>query len=332
MKAVLCKEWGLPETLVVEEVPSPVAGPGEVLIEVHAAGVNFPDTLIIQKKYQYQPGLPFSPGGEVAGVVKAVGEGVTAWKVGDRVLASSTWGGYAQEIAVKAERAMPIPEGMDFVTASAYVLAYGTSLHALKDRAKLAAGETLLVLGAAGGVGISAIEIAKAMGARVIACASSEDKLALCRERGADETINYAAEDLRERIKALTGGKGPDVIYDPVGGPYTEPAFRSIAWEGRHLVVGFAAGEIPKLPLNLTLLKSASVVGVFWGAFLQRDQAVTRAHLRDLFELYTSGKVKPPITKTYRLEEAAQALRDVMERRVKGKVAILPRAGSGAPN
>lgn len=325
MKAVLCKEWGLPETLVVEDVPSPVAGPGEVLIEVHAAGVNFPDTLIIQKKYQYQPDLPFSPGGEVAGVVKAVGEGVSAWKPGDRVLASSTWGGYAQEIVVKAERAMPIPEGMDFVTASAYVLAYGTSLHALKDRAKLAAGETLLVLGAAGGVGISAIEIAKAMGARVIACASSEDKLALCRERGADETINYATEDLRERIKALTGGKGPDVIYDPVGGPYTEPAFRSIAWEGRHLVVGFAAGEIPKLPLNLTLLKSASVVGVFWGAFLQRDPAVTRQHLRDLFELYTSGKVKPPVTKTYRLEEAAQALRDVMERRVKGKVAILPR-------
>ncbi|TXL66010.1 NADPH:quinone oxidoreductase family protein [Zeimonas arvi] len=325
MKAVLCKEWGLPETLVVEDVPSPVAGPGEVLVEVHAAGVNFPDTLIIQKKYQYQPDLPFSPGGEVAGVVKAVGEGVTAWKPGDRVLASSTWGGYAQEIVVKAERAMPIPEGMDFVTASAYVLAYGTSLHALKDRARLVAGETLLVLGAAGGVGISAIEIAKAMGARVIACASSEDKLALCRERGADETINYATEDLRERIKALTGGKGPDVIYDPVGGPYTEPAFRSIAWEGRHLVVGFAAGEIPKLPLNLTLLKSASVVGVFWGAFLQRDPAVTRQHLRDLFELYTSGKVKPPITKTYKLEEAAQALRDVMERRVKGKVAILPR-------
>ncbi len=325
MKAVLCKEWGLPETLVVEDVPSPVAGPGEVLVEVHAAGVNFPDTLIIQKKYQYQPDLPFSPGGEVAGVVKAVGEGVSAWKPGDRVLASSTWGGYAQEIVVKAERAMPIPEGMDFVTASAYVLAYGTSLHALKDRAKLAAGETLLVLGAAGGVGISAIEIAKAMGARVIACASSEDKLALCRERGADETINYATEDLRERIKALAGGKGPDVIYDPVGGPYTEPAFRSIAWEGRHLVVGFAAGEIPKLPLNLTLLKSASVVGVCWGAFLQRDPAVTRQHLRDLFELYTSGKVKPPITKTYKLEEAAQALRDVMERRVKGKVAILPR-------
>ncbi|MFA7664606.1 MAG: NADPH:quinone oxidoreductase family protein [Burkholderiaceae bacterium] len=325
MKAVLCKDWGLPETLVVEEVASPVAGAGEVLIEVHAAGVNFPDTLIIQKKYQYQPPLPFSPGGEVAGVVKAVGEGVTAFRPGDRVLASCTWGGYAEEVVAKAERVMPVPDGMDFVTASAYVLAYGTSLHALKDRARLAAGETMLVLGAAGGVGISAIEIGKAMGARVIAAASSEDKLALCRERGADETINYGSEDLRERIKALTGGKGPDVIYDPVGGAYTELAFRSIGWEGRHLVVGFAAGEIPRLPLNLALLKSASLVGVFWGAFLQRDQAVTRRHLDDLFELYTSGKVKPPITRTYRLEEAAQALRDVMERRVKGKVAIVPR-------
>ncbi|MFP5406976.1 MAG: NADPH:quinone oxidoreductase family protein, partial [Gammaproteobacteria bacterium] len=201
MKAVLCKEWGPPESLVVEEVPSPVPGPGEVLIEVHAAGVNFPDTLIIQKKYQFQPPLPFSPGGEVAGVVKSVGEGVRHQKPGDRVIGSNTWGGYAQELVVKAERVVPIPDGMDFVTASAYVLAYGTSLHALKDRAKLAAGETLLVLGAAGGVGIAAVEIGKSMGARVIAAASSDDKLALCREHGADETINYATEDLRERIK-----------------------------------------------------------------------------------------------------------------------------------
>ncbi len=324
MKAVLCKEWGPPELLVVEDVPSPIAGPGEVLIEVHAAGVNFPDTLIIQKKYQFQPPLPFSPGGEVAGVVKAVGEGVKHHKPGDRVIGSNTWGGYAQELVVKAERVVPIPGGMDFVTASAYVLAYGTSLHALKDRARLAAGETLLVLGAAGGVGIAAVEIAKSMGARVIAAASSAEKLELCREHGADETINYASEDLRERIKVLTGGKGPNVIYDPVGGAFSEPAFRSIAWEGRHLVVGFAAGDIPKLPMNLPLLKSASLVGVFWGAFLQRDPATTRQHMTDLFELYSSGKVKPPVTKTYRLEEAAQALRDVMERRVKGKVAILP--------
>ncbi|MBN9424977.1 MAG: NADPH:quinone oxidoreductase family protein, partial [Burkholderiales bacterium] len=240
MKAVLCKEWGPPESLVVEEVPSPVPGPGQVLIDVHAAGVNFPDTLIIQKKYQFQPELPFSPGGEVAGVVKSVGEGVTTCKPGDRVIGSATWGGFAQELVVAAERVVPIPDGMDFEVASAYVLAYGTSLHALKDRAQLAAGETMLVLGAAGGVGIAAIEIGKSMGARVIAAASSDDKLALCREQGADATINYASEDLRERVKALTDGKGPDVIYDPVGGSYSEPAFRSIGWNGRHLVVGFA--------------------------------------------------------------------------------------------
>lgn len=326
MKAVLCKEWGPPESLVVEEVPSPVPGPGQVLIDVHAAGVNFPDTLIIQKKYQFQPELPFSPGGEVAGVVKSVGEGVTTCKPGDRVIGSATWGGFAQELVVAAERVVPIPDGMDFEVASAYVLAYGTSLHALKDRAQLAAGETMLVLGAAGGVGVAAIEIGKSMGARVIAAASSDDKLALCREQGADATINYASEDLRERVKALTDGKGPDVIYDPVGGPYSEPAFRSIGWNGRHLVVGFAAGEIPKLPLNLPLLKSASVVGVFWGGFLQRDAATTRRHMADLFELYRSGKVRPPVTRSYPLAQAGQALREVMERRVKGKVVILPRA------
>ena len=326
MKAVLCKAWGPPESLVIEDLPSPVPGPGEVLIEVHAAGVNFPDALIIQKKYQLQPELPFSPGAEVAGIVRAVGEGVKPWKPGDRVIANVLWGGYAQELVADAARVVPIPDGMDFPTASAYVLAYGTSLFALKDRAKLAPGETLLVLGAAGGVGIAAVEIGKAMGARVIAAASSADKLALCREHGADETIDYATEDLRERIKVLTGGKGPDVIYDPVGGPYTEQAFRSIAWEGRHLVIGFAAGEIPKLPLNLPLLKTASLVGAFWGAFVQRDPRRTREHMQELFALYLSKKVNPPITKTYPLAQAAQALRDVMERRVKGKVVILPRA------
>jgi NADPH:quinone reductase len=325
MKAVMCTAWGLPETLVVQEVLSPTPKVGQVLIEVHAAGVNFPDTLIIQKKYQFVPELPFSPGGEVAGVVKALGEGVSHLKIGDRVIGSATYGGFAQELLVQAERVIPIPNGMDFPTASAYVLAYGTSLHALKDRGKLRAGETLLVLGAAGGVGVAAIEIGKAMGARVIACASSQDKLDLCRVHGADETINYATEDMRERIKALTGGKGPNVIYDPVGGSYSEAAFRSIAWEGRHLVVGFAAGEIPKLALNLTLLKSADVVGVFWGGFLQRDASTTRQHMHDLFELYSAGKVKPPITQTYPLAQAGQALRDVMERRVKGKVVILPR-------
>lgn len=322
MKAVVCQQWCLPEDLVVGELPDPQPGPGEVLIDVHAAGVNFPDTLIIQKKYQFVPELPFSPGGEVAGVIKAVGDGVRFWKPGMAVIGSSAYGGYAEQLVVKAERCVPIPQGMDYATASAFVLAYGTSLYALKDCAKLAAGETLLVLGAAGGVGIAAIEIAKAMGAKVIAAASSDDKLALCREKGADEVINYASEDLRERIKALTGGKGPDVIYDPVGGPYSEPAFRSIGWGGRHLVVGFAAGDIPKLPLNLMLLKNASLVGVFWGAFLQRDLKVTQQHLNDLFALFTSGKVKPPITQVYPMAQAAQALRDVMERKVKGKVVI----------
>jgi NADPH2:quinone reductase len=293
---------------------------------VHAAGVNFPDALIIQKKYQVQPELPFSPGAEVAGIVRAVGEGVKPWKPGDRVIASTAVGGYAQEVVVKAARVLPLPDGMDFPTASAYVLAYGTSLYALKDRARLAAGETLLVLGAAGGVGIAAVEIGKALGARVIAAASSAEKLALCREHGADDTIDYATEDLRERIRVLTDGKGPDVIYDPVGGPYTEQAFRSIAWEGRHLVIGFAAGEIPKLPLNLPLLKTASLVGAFWGAFVQRDPKRTREHMQELFALYLSKKVRPPITKTYPLAQAAQALRDVLERRVMGKVVILPRA------
>lgn len=325
MKAVLCRQWGPPESLVVEEVASPVPGPGEVRIDVHAAGVNFPDSLIIQKKYQVQPELPFSPGAEVAGVVESVGEGVTACRPGDRVIANVPWGGYAQQIVVPAARIVPMPEGMDFATASAYVLAYGTGLFALKDRAKLAAGETLLVLGAAGGVGIAAVEIGKALGAYVIAAASSEDKLALCREHGADATIDYAKENLRERMAALTSGNGPDVIYDPVGGSMTEQAFRSIAWEGRHLVIGFAAGEIPKMPLNLPLLKTASLVGAFWGAFVQRDPKRTREHMRELFALYGSGKVRPPITRTYSLEQAAQALRDVMDRRVKGKVVILPR-------
>src|SRR5690606_34654609 len=297
MKAVLCKAWGPPESLVVEDVPPPVAGPGEVLVEVHAAGVNYPDALIIQKKYQVQPELPFSPGAEVAGIVRSVGEGVKPWKPRGRGIASTAIGGYAQEVAAQADRVPPLPDGMDFATASAYVLAYGTSLYALKDRARLVAGETLLVLGAAGGVGIAAVEIGKALGARVIAAASSAEKLALCREHGADDTIDYATEDLRERIKVLTDGKGPDVIYDPVGGPYTEQAFRSIAWEGRHLVIGFAAGEIPKLPLNLPLLKTASLVGAFWGAFVQRDPKRTREHMLERFARYMSQKVRPPITK-----------------------------------
>lgn len=325
MKAVLCKHWGPPESLVVQEVDTPIPGPGEVLIEVHAAGVNYPDTLIVQGKYQAQPPLPFSPGSEVAGIVKHVGSGVHGWKEGDRVVGSATWGGFAQEAVIQAERLLPMPEGMSFSDASAYVVAYGTSLHALKDRGQLTAGETLLVLGAAGGVGIAAIQIGKAMGARVIAAASSAEKLALCTEHGADATIDYAHEDLRDRLKTLTGDHGPDVIYDPVGGEYTEAAFRSIAWGGRHLIVGFAAGEVPRLSLNLPLLKGASLVGVFLGAFLRRDSTTTRTHFQRLADLYRSGAVQPPVTRTYQLEDAAKALRDLMERRAIGKVVILTR-------
>ncbi len=322
MRAVLCKELGLPEKLVVEEVPSPTAGKGQVVLSVKACGVNFPDTLIIQGKYQFKPELPFSPGGEVAGVVKEVGEGVTSVKPGDRVIASSTWGGFAEELVVEADRTIPMPEAMDFVPASAFVLTYGTSYHALKDRGQLQAGETLLVLGASGGVGISAIQIGKMMGARVIAAASTSQKLQVCKDNGADEVINYAEEDLRARIKALTSGKGVDVIYDPVGGPYSELALRDMAWNGRFLVVGFAAGEIPKVPLNLTLLKGCSIVGVFWGAFTRKEPENNKRNNEELLQFFVEGKVKPHIYATYPLEEAARALNDVMHKRVSGKAVL----------
>src|SRR5215208_1532028 len=271
MKAVLCKQFGPPDSLLVEELPSPRAGPGEVVIAVKAASLNFPDVLIIQNKYQFKPPLPFSPGSELAGVVKEVGSGVQGVRPGDKVIAFTTYGAFAEEVKTEASRLVPLPPGMSFTEGAAFLLTYATTDHALRDRGALAAGETLLVLGAAGGVGLAAIEIGKVLGARVIACASSEDKLAVCRSHGADATINYVTEDLRERIKALSDGKGVDVVYDPVGGPYTEPAFRSLAWRGRLLVVGFAAGEIPKLPLNLALLKGAAVVGVFWGDFTRRE-------------------------------------------------------------
>ena len=323
MKAVLCKAWGPPESLVVEDVPSPVAGPGEVLVEVHAAGVNYPDALIIQKKYQVHPELPFSPGAEVAGIVRAVGEGVKPWKPGDRVIANVPSGGYAQELVADAARVVPIPDGMDFPTASAYVLAYGTSLFALKDRAKLAAGETLLVLGAAGGVGTSAIEIGKCLGAKVIAAASSADKLAYCREHGADETIDYTKEDLKERAKALSGG-GVDVVYDPAGGDHTQAALRAMAWEGRLLIVGFASGAIPKLPANLVLLKSCQIVGVFWGAFAARDPAKNRAHAERVLGWLAEGKVRPHLDAVLPFDRAGEALEKLARREVKGKIVLVP--------
>ena len=322
MKAVLCKELGPPEKLVVEEVPSPKAGKGQVVVAVKAAGVNFPDTLIIQGKYQFKPEPPFSPGGEVAGVIKQVGEGVSGWQPGDRVIAASTWGGFAQEMAVEADHLIRMPDQMDYVCGSAFVLTYGTSYHALKDRARLKAGETLLVLGASGGVGIAAIQLGKAMGALVIAAASSDAKLAVCRQNGADELINYGSEDLRSRVKAITGGKGLDVVYDPVGGPYSEPALRDMAWNGRFLVVGFAAGEIPKVPLNLALLKGCSIVGVFWGAFTRNEPENNRRNNEELMALFAAGKVKPHIHATYPLERAAEALNEVLYKRVSGKVVL----------
>ena len=322
MKAVLCKAYGPPESLVVEELESPSAGPGEVVIAVKAASVNFPDVLIIQNKYQVKPPLPFSPGSEVAGVVKTIGEGVNGFEPGNRVMAFTTYGGFAEEVKSDARKLLPLPAGMTFAQAAAFGLTYATSDFGLRDRGELKAGETLLVLGAAGGVGIAAIEIGKAVGARVIACASTDEKLAVCRDHGADDTINYATEDLRERIKQITDGKGVDVVYDPVGGPYTEPALRSLGWRGRLLVVGFAAGEIPKIPLNLTLLKGCSIVGVYWGEFTRREPQRFVAAMRQLGQWFVDGKIKPHISATFPLERAADALTLMAERKVTGKVVL----------
>ena len=324
MRAVRCKAWGMPETLVVEQLAPLTAGAGEVVIDVKAAGVNFPDVLIIQGKYQVKPALPFTPGNELAGVVSQVGEGVSHVKVGDKVIAFVAQGAFAEQAVAPAAAVMPMPPGMDFDTAAAITLTYGTSHHAVVDRAQLKAGETMLVLGAAGGVGLAAIEIGKALGATVIAAASTDDKLAVCREHGADVVINYSKEDLREAVKAATGGKGPDVVYDPVGGEYAEPAFRSIAWRGRYLVVGFANGDIPKLPLNLMLLKGASLVGVFWGEFVKREPKANLAGMRQLLGWLAEGKIRPRISGRYSLEDTAQALNDMAARKVTGKVVIVP--------
>jgi NADPH2:quinone reductase len=322
VKAVLCKQFGPPDSLVLEELPPQRAGPGEVVVSVKAASVNFPDVLIIQNKYQFKPPLPFSPGSEFAGVVEQVGEGVGAWRPGDRVMAFTTYGAFAEQAKTEATRLLPLPPAMDYVTGASFLLAYGTSDHALRDRGALKSGETLLVLGAAGGVGLAAIEIGKALGARVIACASSEDKLAVCGEHGADATINYAAEDLRERIKMLTDGRGVDVVYDAVGGPYTEPAFRSLAWRGRLLVVGFAAGEIPRLALNLPLLKGASAVGVFWGDFARREPREFAASFARLARWHAEGRLRPHVSQTLPLEKAAEAIKLLASRQAKGKVVL----------
>jgi NADPH2:quinone reductase len=322
MKSIICKAYGPPESLVIEDVPSPVPGPGEVVITMKAASLNFPDVLIIQNKYQMKPALPFAPGNELAGIVKAVGEGVTRVKPGDRVMAFTGVGAFAEEVKAPESRVLAIPDGMDFPAASAFIVTYGTSDHALTDRGELKAGETLLVLGAAGGVGIAAVEIGKALGARVIACASTDDKLEVCKAHGADAVINYSTEDLRERIKALTDGRGVDVVYDPVGSAFTEPALRSLAWRGRLLVVGFAAGEIPKIPLNLTLLKGCSIVGVFWGEFTRREPARFAERVAQLATWYRAGRLKPHVSTVLPLERAVEALQMMATRRVTGKVVL----------
>ena len=300
-----------------------MVAPGKVVIEVKACGVNFPDTLIIEGKYQFKPEFPFAPGGEVAGTVREVGEGVAHLKPGDNVFALTGWGGFAEGVLADAYKTFPMPPGMDYHTAAALMYTYGTSYHALKQRAHLQPGETLLVLGAAGGVGLAAVTLGKLMGARVIAAASTDEKLTLCREYGADETINYTTQSLREALAELVGKKGVDVVYDPVGGDLAEPALRSMAWGGRYLVVGFAAGSIPALPFNLPLLKGCSIVGVFWGAFAEKQPKDSAQNIRELLGFWQQGQLIPHIHATYPLEQAADALNDMLGRKVMGKVLVV---------
>jgi len=329
MKALLSTAVGGPETLVVDEIADPVAGPGQLLVAVRACAVNYPDVLIIEDKYQFKPPRPFAPGGEIAGVVEAVGEGVTGWAPGDRVMAVCGSGGMVQKVAIAAASAYRLPEARSFEEGSALLLTYATTIHALSDRGRLKEGETLLVLGAAGGVGLAAVELGKAFGARVIAAVSSEEKAAAAKRAGADDTLIYgrapfdrdASKALADAFKAKVGPDGADVIYDAVGGDYCEPALRSIAWEGRYLVVGFPAG-IPKLPLNLTLLKSCDVCGVFWGAFAARDPRANQAHVARLLRLWDSGQISPRVTATYPLEKGGEAIARMAARDVIGKVVV----------
>lgn len=324
MKALLCRTLTGIDDLKVEEVEPPKPGAGEVLIDVAAAGVNFPDVLLTQGKYQFKAPLPFPPGFELAGTVTEVGADVTHVKPGDRAIAIVTHGAFAEQCVARATRVVPLPAQADIELAAATMFTYATSWHALKDRAALARGETLLVLGAAGGTGLAAVELGKLLGARVIAAASSPEKLAVCREHGADEAIDYSKEDLREGVKRVAGAAGVDVVYDPVGGTITEAAFRSLAWRGRLLVIGFTAGDIPKIPLNLPLLKGASIVGVFLGAFTEREPAAAREDMREIVEMLALGRIRPHISNRYPLERGVEALREVAERRAKGKVLIVP--------
>ncbi|SDW38353.1 NADPH:quinone oxidoreductase family protein [Marinobacter mobilis] len=322
MRAILCKEYGPAESLVIEDIASPEAKGHGVKVRVKAAGLNFPDTLIIQGKYQFKPTMPFSPGGEMAGEVIAVGDKVTRFKVGDRVAGLTGFGAFAEEIVVSENNLLPVPDSMSDEKAAAFTMVYGTSYYALKQRANLQPGETLLVLGASGGVGLAAVELGKAMGARVIAAASTADKLEVAKAAGADELVNYTEEPLKDAVKKLTHGKGVDVIYDPVGGDFTEQALRTMGWNGRHLIVGFAAGDIPQIPANLTLLKGCSVVGVFWGSFTQHEPQANASNMMELMAMYQEGKIDPKISEVFGFEDYASALNALTERRAKGKLVL----------
>lgn len=324
MKAIVCKAFGPPETLSFEEVPSRKLAANEVRIAVKAAGINFPDTLIIEGKYQLKANPPFTPGAEVAGKVMEVGEKVKNVRAGDDVAAILPTGGYAEEAIAGSDAVIPLPRDMDHTVAAGFPLVYGTTLHALKQRAQLKPGETLLVLGAAGGVGLAAVQIGKIMGARVIAAASNGDKLALCTQQGADAVIDYSKEPLKEAVKKLTKGQGADVIYDPVGGDLAQECFSSINWNGRYLVIGFAAGKIPEVALNRLLLKGASAVGVFWGAFVAREPKLNWENFQQLFAWHAEGRLKPYVSKTYPLAHAGEALRDMLNRKVTGKIVLIP--------
>ena len=322
MKALLCARPGNPEDLTVADLPDPEAAPGEAVIRVESAALNFFDLLIIAGKYQYKPAHPFSPGAEFAGVVESLGAEVTGFAPGDRVIGYSGWGAARQKLAIAAQRLVKMPAGLDADRGCGLIVTYGTSYYALKNRGGLKRGETLAVLGAAGGTGLAAVELGKLIGARVIACASSDEKLAFTRKHGADETINYASEDLRERIKTITGGRGVDVVYDPVGGVYTEPALRSMAWKGRYLVIGFTTGEIPRPPLNLALLKGCAIVGVFYGGFAQAEPQRYDELMQELLGWLAEGRIRPVITGRYPLERAAEALRLVADRKATGKIML----------
>jgi len=324
MKALLCTRYGTPDDLTIDDVPDPVPADGEVVVRIEAAALNFFDTLIIADKYQTKPPLPFSPGAEFAGTIEALGTGVRDFSVGERVIACSGYGAARERIAISAAKLIRIPNGLDSDRAAGICVTYGTTLHALKDRARLKPGETLAVLGASGGVGLAAVELGKVMGARVIACASSPDKIAFARKHGADEGIDYSSEDLKEALRRVTQGRGADVVYDPVGGAHAEAALRSIAWQGRFLVIGFAAGEIPKLPLNLVLLKGCDVLGVFWGSWIERDPAGHRANTEQLLAWCKDGKLSSHVHAVYPLADAPAALKAIAARQVMGKVILRP--------